>query len=69
MARSDDLHKRVVKTVVLGWSRNAVHQAFQREHRKRGAPGDALQDHGQNASTSVLNSAPYPAAALEGSSS
>ena len=47
MALSDDLRKRVVEAVVLGGlSPNAGRQAFRCEHRKRGALGDALQDHG-----------------------
>ena len=47
MALSDDLRKRVVEAVVLGGlSRNAGRQAFRCKHRKRGALGDALQDHG-----------------------
>ena len=46
MALSDDLRKRVVEAVVLGGaSRNAAAGVWC-EHRKRGALGDALQDHG-----------------------
>jgi hypothetical protein len=46
MALSDDLRKRVVEAVVLGELSRNGRQAFQCEHRKRSALGDALQDHG-----------------------
>jgi len=47
MALSDDLRKRVVEAVVFGRAvAQCGRQAFRCEHRKRGALGDALHDHG-----------------------
>jgi hypothetical protein len=46
MALSDDLPKRVVEAVVWAGVAQCGRQAFWCEHRKRGALGDALQDHG-----------------------